>query len=87
MERGRDNRRRSVPGSYSFTFKHTAEDECIGIYGIPKREEQSYDIPEVREYEICIPKQRILVPRILRRHGGKKHGSNKGIHSKSIKGG
>ena len=34
------------------------------------------------EYEICIPKPRILVPWILCRHGRQEHGKDKRVHSK-----
>ena len=43
-----------MPRSYPPAVEHTAKDECIRIYGIPKREKQSNDIPEIREHEICI---------------------------------
>ena len=35
--------------------------ERFGICGVFEREEQHDDIPEIREYEVCIPKPRILV--------------------------
>lgn len=43
-----------MPRPYPPAVEHTAKDECIRIYGIPKREKQSNDIPEIREHEICI---------------------------------
>ena len=33
----------------------------MGIHGISKRKKQFDDIPEIRGYEICISKSRILV--------------------------
>ncbi len=57
--------------SYPSASKHTTQNERLRVYGIPKRQEQSNDIPEVREYEICIQKPRILVSWILCRHGRK----------------
>ena len=56
MERGWDNRRRSLPGSYSFTSEYPAQNERFGVYGVFEGKEQFDDISEVREYEICIPK-------------------------------
>ena len=37
MERSRHNRGRNMPGPYPSVVEHTAKDECIRIYGIPKR--------------------------------------------------
>ena len=54
MERCRDNRRRNMPGSHTFTSKYTSKDEYIGVYGIFKREKQFDDISKIWEYEICI---------------------------------
>ena len=34
--------------------KYTAEDEYIIVYGVLKGQEQSNDISEVWQYEICI---------------------------------
>ena len=44
----------NMPRPYPPAVEHTAKDECIRIYGIPKRKKQSNDIPEIREHEICI---------------------------------
>lgn len=49
-------------------FKYTAKNKCVWIYGVFEREKQSNDIPEVREYEICISESGVLVQRILRGH-------------------
>ena len=38
----------------------------------------------VWEYEICIPKPRILVQGILRRYRGEKYKSNKDVHIRTI---
>ena len=48
-------------------------------------EEQFDDIPEIWEPEVCIPKPRILVPWLLRRHDGKEHGCNKSLYPKPTK--
>ena len=49
------------PDSYTYVGKYPAQNERFGIYGIFKRKKRIIDIPEVGEYEICIPKPRILV--------------------------
>ena len=51
MERGGDNRGRSMSGSYTHVCKHPAQNERCGIYGVFER----------GEHEICVPKSRILV--------------------------
>ena len=60
VEGSRDWRRRGMPGSHPYVGKYPAQDERIGIHGVSKREKQLNDIPEVREYEICISEQGIL---------------------------
>ena len=61
MEGCRNNRGRGMPGPHTPFTKYPAQNERFGFYGIPKRKEQSYDISKVWEYEIRIPKPRILV--------------------------
>ena len=39
MEGSRDNKRRSISGSHTFTFKCTTENEYIEVYGIFERQE------------------------------------------------
>ena len=50
-----------MSGSYTYAGKHTTQNERFGIYGIFEKKEQPDDIPKMGEYEICIPKPRILV--------------------------
>ena len=50
-----------MPGSHTYVGEHPAQNERFGIYGIFERKECIVDIPEVWEYEVCIPKPRILV--------------------------
>ena len=50
-----------MSGSHTYVSEYTAQNERFGIYGIFERKEQSNDIPKMGEYEICIPKPRILV--------------------------
>lgn len=86
VEGSRDCRRRGMPGSHPFTGKYPAQDERIGIHGVSKREKQLNDIPEVREYEICISEQGILVQRVLCGYGGEEHKSDKRVHREPAKG-
>ena len=58
---GRNNRRRSVSGSYTYVGQHPAQNEHFGIYGLLKRQKCIADFPKMGKYEICIPKSRILV--------------------------
>ena len=50
-----------MSGSHTYVGEYTAQNERFGIYGIFEREEQPDDIPKMGEYEVCIPKSRILV--------------------------
>ena len=84
VERGGDNRGRSMPGSHTYVSKHPAQNERFGIHGISKREERITDIPEMGKYEVRIPKSRILVQGILRRYRGEKHESDKELHIRTI---
>lgn len=85
MEGGRYNRRRNMPRPYSFIIEYTTKNECIRVYGILEGKEQSNDISKIWEYEICIPKPRVLVQRILCRYSRKKYNSDKELYRKSTK--
>ena len=61
MERGRDYRGRSMPGSYTYAGEHPAQNERFGVYGVSERKKCIADIPEMGEHEIRIPKPRVLV--------------------------
>ena len=50
-----------MPRPYTYAGEHPAQNERFGVYGLPKGEKQSDDIPEIWEHEICIPKPRNLV--------------------------
>ena len=69
---------------FSSFGKHSTKAERVQFYGVSKREEQLADIPKIREYEVCISEQRILVQRILCRYSGKEYESNKRIYSKPV---
>ena len=66
MERRRNNRRRSVSRPHTYARQYPAQNEHFGIHGVSKREKRNVNIPKIWQYEICIPKSRILVQGILR---------------------
>ena len=61
VERSRNSRRRSVSRPHTYISEHPSQNERFGIYGIFKREKCVVDISKMGEYEVCIPKSRILV--------------------------
>ena len=67
----------SIPPKYSVS----------GFMGYLKGKKQSDDIPKVWEHEVCIPKPRILVSRILRRYSREKYCGNKAVYSESAESG
>ena len=73
-----------MSGSYKYAGKHTTQNERFGIYGISERKEQFDNIPKMGEYEVCVPKPRILMQGILCGHSREKHKCNKRIHSESV---
>ena len=84
MERGRNNRRRSMPRPYTSAVKYSAENKCKQLHGVSKREKQPDDIPKVWKHEVCIQEPGILVQGILCRYCWKKHKSNTGVYPKSV---
>ena len=69
-----------MPGSCTYISGDTTEDQCQWIHGISERKEQSFDIPEIWEHEVCISESRILVQRVICRYSKEKHEGNQGIH-------
>ena len=51
---------------YTYAGRYSTQNECFGIYVILKGKKQFDDFSEMGEYEICIPKQGILVQGVLR---------------------
>ena len=47
MERGRNNRRRSMPRPHTYAGKYPAQNEHFRVYGIFKREECAFNISKV----------------------------------------
>ena len=74
-----------MPGSYTYAGKHPVQNERFGLYGLSQRQKRTFDFSKVGQYEICVPKPRVLVQGILRRHRVEEHQSNKGVHSRPIK--
>ena len=74
-----------MSGSYTYAGKHTTQNERFGIYGISERKEQFDNIPKMGEYEVCVPKPRILVQGVLCGHSREKYCSHKGVYRKPIK--
>lgn len=72
-------------GSYTYADRNTAEDECIGIYGISERKEQSDNTPKAWEFKIQVWEQKFLVQRILCRYCREECQANSRIHTKSAK--
>ena len=54
MERGRDSRRRSMPGSHTSAGKHPAKDKRKQFHGVSEREKQPDDISKIWKHEVCI---------------------------------
>ena len=69
---------------YTHVGKYSSQNERFGIYGILKGEKQFNDISKMGEYEVCIPKQGILVQRVLCRYRGEEYESDKGIYRSPI---
>ena len=83
VEKRGDHRTRSMSGSYTYSCVAATQNERFGIYGVSERKECNNHISEMGKYEICIPKSRILVQRILCGYGGEKHKSDTRICRKS----
>ena len=87
MERSRDHRRRDLPGPCASVVGDTTEDERECVHGVFERKEQSFDISEIWEHEVCLSKQRVLVQRVLCRYSREEHEGNQGIYSESAESG
>ena len=55
-----------MSGSHTYAGQYPAQNERFGIYEVSQGKKCIVDIPEIWEYEVCIPKSRILVQGILR---------------------
>lgn len=50
-----------MPRPYTYAGKYPAQNKHFRVYGIFKRKERTFNISKVGQYEVCIPKSRILV--------------------------
>ena len=71
MERSKNSRSRSVPGSHPHAGRNPTENECGGIHRISQGEKQFDDFSTTRESEVQIWESIILAQRVLRGHAGK----------------
>ena len=69
-----------MSGSCTYAGEHTAEDSGIKFYGILKREKQSNDLLAIWESKVQVSRERILVPRVLRRYSRKEQAKDSGLH-------
>ena len=73
MERSKNSRSRSVPGSHPHAGRNPTENECGGIHRISQGEKQFDDFSTTRESEVQIWESIILVQRVLRGHRRKEY--------------
>ena len=46
---------------HTYVGEYPAQNERFGIYGVSEREKCAVNLSKMGEYEVCIPKPRILV--------------------------
>ena len=83
VERGKNNRSRSMPGPHTHVGGNSAKAGSSEFHGVPERKEQHDVVRAIRRTEVQVSKQRVLVQGILCRHSREKHKSDTGIHTKS----
>ena len=76
-----------MSGSCAYSCIDPAQNERFGIHGIFEREERDDHISKMGEYEIRIPKPRILVQGILCGYGREECESDTRICSKPVEDG
>lgn len=69
-----------MPGSCSYAGGNPSKNLCCEFRGIFEREKLVANISEVGEHEIQISQQRVLVSRLLCRHGREEHDEDKRIY-------
>ena len=84
MERSKNSRSRSVPGSHPHAGRNPTENECGGIHRISQREKQFDDFSTTRESEVQIWESVILAQRGTTWTRRKEYEKDRGIHSKSV---
>ena len=80
MEESGDYRGRGVSGPYAYACGNPAQDKRIKLHGIFEGEEQPDDLRKIPRAEIQIQESGILVPGILRGHGGEECKEDRGVH-------
>ena len=80
MEGDNDPRSRGLPRPRAHAGVDPAEAVGFGICRLPQGEIVPDDLPEMGEHEVQIPKPRVLVPGVLRGHGGEEHGEDRRVH-------
>ncbi len=66
MERSGNYSGRSMSRPHTFVGEYPAQNERFKVYGVSEREKCAVDLLKMGEYEVCIPKPRILAQGILR---------------------
>ena len=74
-----------MPRQYSFIIKHTTENECIRIYGIPEGKEQPNDISKINNMKFAYRNRELWWKGYCVDTVGKKYNSNKKLYRKSTK--
>ena len=87
VERDNHPRRGGVPRPRAHADFDTAQILCFGDSRIPQRQVLADDLPEMGQRQIQVPKQRILVQGVLRRHGRQKRRQDRRIHQEPAEGG
>ena len=80
LEKGEYHRSRSMPGSYPYAGRNSAEVCGVEFHGILEREKQPDDLRKIPRAEIQIQESGILVPGILRGHGGDECKEDRRVH-------
>ena len=76
-----------LPRPHTHAGCDTAEDGRVGVHGVSEGEEQPDDIRQVREPEVQVWKQAVLVQRVLRGYCGAKQGRDREVHKEPADGG
>ena len=85
LERDKYNRSGGMCRSCAYVDRDTAEILSIRDNGLFKGEEQFDNLREMGKFEVQIPKQRVLVQRVLCRYGRKEYKKDNRIHKESVK--
>ena len=80
MKESGNYRGRGVSGSCAYACGNPAQDKRIKLHGIFEGEEQPDDLRKIPRAEIQIQESGILVPGILRGHGGEECKEDRRVH-------